>query len=303
VERVLKGAVWPGMAISISRPRMRPFSPSLPSGHARTQSGHGIIFLQRTATRSWSILSVVNGGVGEEGAYFHTSSNPPPAIRKVAARTLPQRASPLDRVFAELVVATEAGEILPFDLVEDFSVSPSPVLSAAFARFLSNKDPRLVAIGVRGSIASGDPACILALKRNHAALSSNWAWPSLLNEIRFSDLNTGQRAIQILGQVATDRTVDADLRIAVADALARMHTQQSLPYLAALLSDPNSTLRGTGVGGMSSFANNVLIGSHEPAPGAWPYRTSETIAHIGFDPSQASYWQNWWTQNKSRLAP
>jgi len=63
------------------------------------------------------------------------------------------------------------------------------------------------------------------------------------------------------------------------------------------------------VGGVSSFANNVPIGSHEPAPGPWSFRTDDTIAHSAFDETtigkQESYyltfWQSWWQQHQSAL--
>jgi hypothetical protein len=114
----------------------------------------------------------------------------------------------------------------------------------------------------------------------------------------------------MLGQIATDKTIGTDLRIALAGALARMHTQQSLPYLAQLLSDPNSALQAMAVGGISNFANNVPIGEHEPAPRPWNYPSDDTIAHSAFDESiirqQPAYyigfWKAWWAQNKGNLS-
>jgi len=49
------------------------------------------------------------------------------------------------------------------------------------------------------------------------------------------------------------------------------------------------------------FANNVPIGSHEPAAGPWPYRTDDTIAHSGFAEANVPFWQNWWQQHQSEL--
>jgi hypothetical protein len=74
-----------------------------------------------------------------------------------------------------------------------------------------------------------------------------------------------------------------------------------LPHLATLLNDKNVTIRTFAAGGMASFANNVPIGSHEPAAGAWTYRTDDTIAHSGFDAANVAFWQAWWQQNQSKL--
>jgi hypothetical protein len=157
---------------------------------------------------------------------------------------------------------------------------------------------------------SGDPSSILTIRHNYAQLSSSRGRIPLLDEIKIYYLNTAPQAIQVLGQIATDDSVGMDLRVAVGGALARMHTQQSLPYLAQLLSDPNSTLEAMAVGGLSSFANNVPIGEHEPTPGRWSYRTEETIAHSVFDEAiikqrQADYvgfWKTWWARNQRDLS-
>ena len=84
----------------------------------------------------------------------------------------------------------------------------------------------------------------------------------------------------------------------------------SLSYLAQLLSDQNSALKAMGVGGLSSFANNIPIGEHEPAPGPWTYRTEDTIAHSVFDESAVSqresyfigFWKDWWNANQVKLS-
>lgn len=300
VELVLKGSIVPGTLVSlvwVPSPSAFPL-PSSPM--ARPTIGHGVFFLQRSANGTWSTLPVASGDIGYGGMHVPTPSNPPPGVRNVAEASLPAGDSPLDKVFVELVVAAEAGAPTPFDLVGNFRQSPSAVLSAAFGRFLQN--PKLEAIGLRGSILAGDPAPILTIQRKYASLSSSPGWSDLLLEIRSYYANTTPQAIQTLGQIATDSTVGDDLRIATAGALSRMHTQQSLPHLAKLLSDKNVTVRILAAGGMASFANNVPIGSHEPAAGAWPYRTDDTIAHSGFDSANVAFWQTWWQQNQSKLA-
>lgn len=212
-----------------------------------------------------------------------------------------------------MVIAAESGfllvEPLPVDLVAIFRESRSQVLATAFSRFISKQNPALQSIGLRGSLLTGDPASILAIRQNYNALSTSEAWGPLVDEIRIYYTNTGAQAIQTLGLITSDSSVGTDLRIAAAGALARMHTKWTLPYLAKLLDDPSSALRAMGVGGLSSFANNVPIGEHEPAPGVWRYRTDDTIAHSVFDEAlidqrQAFYvgfWKDWWIQNQGHL--
>ena len=308
-DRVLKGSVRQGSTVAVTW--------TLPEnafgygkGRASSSRGHGIFFLRRTASGSWSILSATNGDASWEDTYIPTPENVPQAVRDVAFASLPPKASVLDHMLLEMVIATEAGAPVPYDLVDVFRESRSPVLAAAFRRFLSKQDPWLVSTGLRGSILSGDPSSILAIRQKYAKLSSSGGWIPLLDEIKIHYLNTAPQAIRTLGQIATDNTVGADLRIAVAAALARMHTRLTLPYLAQLLGDQNSTLSATAVGGLSSFANNVPIGEHEPAPGPWSYRTEATITHSVFDESAVNrqkayyigFWKDWWKQNQATLS-
>jgi hypothetical protein len=309
VERVLKGS--PTLGTTISSVWMMPPS-EMPAGSGPPLNGHGVFFLQQTAGGAWNILPWSAGDIAWRDTYIPTPSTAPTSLREVASASLSPASSAVDRVFLEMVITIEAGSPtspVAYDLIDDFQQTHSAVLAAAFNRFLSNQDPNLRSVGLRGALLNEDPATILTVRQNYAALSSTAGWQDLLDQIKFYYLNTGSQAVQILGQLATDVSVGLDLRIATGIALARMHTQQTLPYLAALLNDPNPTLETAAVGGMASFANHVPIGSHEPAAGAWQYRTDDTIAHSAFDEvtvqGQASYyiqyWKSWWQQNQPTL--
>ena len=90
-----------------------------------------------------------------------------------------------------------------------------------------------------------------------------------------------------------------------------MHTKAALPFLAQLLGDPSYALEAAGVGGLSAFANNVPVGSHEPAAGPWIYRTNDTIAHSVWDENIVSqresyyvgFWKFWWRKYSRELPP
>jgi hypothetical protein len=309
VEQVLKGSILPGSSVFVAwTPEIPSTMLPAPSANARPKVGHGIFFLQRNPSGSWSLLPAAGGDVGWEDVYIRTPLNAPAGVREVVGATLPPHPTPLDRVLAEMVTALEAGAAVPYDLVGIARETRSTVLTAAFSRFLSKQD-RLLTVGLRGSLVSGDHSAILAARRNYAALSSGRDWAELLQDVRSYYVSTEPHAIQVLGEVATDNTTGMDLRTAAAAALARMHTQQSLPYLAKLLAEDNITLKTMAVGGLAGFANNVPIGSHEPAAGQWPYRTDDTIAHSVFDerlvsarePYYVGFWMAWWQQNQSKL--
>jgi hypothetical protein len=310
VERVLKGVATPGTSISIVWTYPIAHGEPGPPGSARVSNGHGVFFLVHDTTGSWSLLPASWGDARWEDTYIPTPSTIQPGLRAVASASLQSTASVLDLVVLEMVASAEAGAPPPYDLIATFRQSRSPVLAAAFVRFLSSQDPNLRSVGLRGAVSTGDPSIVASVRQNYATLSAVPGWLDLVEDIKFYYVNTNVAAVLNLGQVATDSTVGMDLRIATGVALARMHTQQTLPYLAALLDDPNATLKTAAVGGMSSFANNVPIGSHEPAAGAWQYRTDDTIAHSAFDEAtierQESYyiafWKGWWQQNQQAFA-
>ena len=314
VERVLKGSVAEGSAVSLTLTLPErgglPYGPAGTGAATRTESGHGIFFLQANPSGSWTLIPAAVGDIRWDDTYIPTPASVPQDLRNAAEASLPSNPSVLDHVLVEIVAAKEAGAPVPVDLVETFRENHSPVLTASFARFQAKQDAYLAATGLRGLIAAGDPSAILTVQRDYASLARTKFWGSLLQEIKIYYLNTDPAAIQTLGQIANDPNVGMDLRTAAAGTLARMHTQQTLPYLAKLLAEQNISLKTMAVGGLSSFANNVPIGSHEPAAGSWTYRTDDTIAHSAFDEriiaKQEAYylnfWSDWWRQNESKLS-
>lgn len=304
VESVLFGSVTPGSLIS-----MQWTVSGWPAPDGRLPDDHGLLFLRRLRSGMWVLLPVTGGDIQWRDVFIPTPVEISAGSRTVAAASLPRNPSTLDRVLVELVAATEAGARIPVDFVVIFRAHRSPVLEAAFRRFVTTADPRLRIIGLRGLISVGDPAAVQRLRDEHIVLESSPFWASALQELNAYFVSTDPTAITGLGSMAVDPKAPQDLRTAAASALARIHTPGTLPYLALLLTDPSSALQAAAVGGLAGFANNVPIGSHEPAAGPWKYRTDDTIAHSAFDESlvrqrQAYYvgfWQDWWRQHHADL--
>lgn len=138
----------------------------------------------------------------------------------------------------------------------------------------------------------------------------------LFNSIRNEFRSTDSTSVKILGQIATASTCPSQpLREAVAHALLAIHTTQALPYLAALLDDPNPALRGEGIGGLGSFANGLPVQTsagapslaHLQRPPSGPYMTKTTVANFALGPAAAaddnrlSFWKAWWLENRASL--
>ena len=139
----------------------------------------------------------------------------------------------------------------------------------------------------------------------------------LLLNIRDSFRATDSVSVNSLGQSATDSTKPLAFREAAAHALAAIHTATALPFLAALLDDPERSLRVEAVGGLGAFANGLSVQtsagvpslSHLQFPDKAPYKTAETVAHLAMgwqaiapnEASYLSYWKAWWAEHKASL--
>jgi len=110
---------------------------------------------------------------------------------------------------------------------------------------------------------------------------------------------------------------DLQFRRAAAFALAAIHTQPSLPYLAALMSDDDPELCAEFVRGLGSFANGFGVQARDAAPSlsylqsppSAPFRTNDTIANGQLniqileqnESRYLSFWQAWWQTNRAAL--
>jgi hypothetical protein len=288
VERVLKGLVAERALISVLwvPPWPYPDGPAFPRDH-------GMFFLQRSAAGPWVLMPAAFGSVLWWDTYVRTPD--------VAVASPPPGTKALDRVLLELVAATEAGGKTGVDLVAIFRLNRSPVLEAAFRRFLSTSDPNLSELGLQAMLAAGDASAIESVQQRYASLATRPTWLEIVQEIGQSYVTADPGAVRALCLLAVNPKTPQELRVATARALARVHTKQALPFLAQLLDSPDPSLRTFAVGGLSMFANNVPIGSHEPAAGEWPWRTDDTIAHSAMDGSNVAFWKSWWTANQTAL--
>jgi len=181
----------------------------------------------------------------------------------------------------------------------------------------ASPSPNQKILGLSGLIRGGSVAALSASLDAAPTLS---AYPFeagvLLRSIRDEFRSTDSTSIEILGQIATASTCPSQqLRQAAARALASIHTIRALPYLAALLDDPDTNLRSEGVGGLGSFANGLPIQTSKDVaslaylqrPTSAPYMTTTTLANFALGPTAAtddirlSFWRAWWLQNRAAL--
>jgi HEAT repeat protein len=134
----------------------------------------------------------------------------------------------------------------------------------------------------------------------------------LLLDIRDGFRSSDANSVVMLGQAAANSSLRLDFRQSAAHALRGIHTQDALPYLAAVLDDPDIELQSEAVGGLASFANGLAIQtaasgpslSYLQLPDRAAYKTGETVAHFALGEAAIrylSYWKTWWSLNRTAL--
>lgn len=281
-------------------------------------SGEGIWFL-RESTSGWQLSPVIDGAVPFNLTFF-----PAPTGPLVSAYAYSAAAALNDKLGAELASAIEnAGGnysfqlyALQFGLLDQLQAS---AVSLLYQRLSASASPQQRILGLSGAIRSGSSAA-LAVAVQDRGTSAQYAHEnaillfSIRDYFRAADLNS----VSALGRASVDTTnPNTAFREAAAHALAAIHTNPALPYLAALLDDSNFNLQVEAIGGMGAFANGLPAQNgagvpglnHLQLPAAAPYKTADTVANFAMG-SQAieqktssylSFWKTWWAQNRASL--
>jgi hypothetical protein len=91
--------------------------------------------------------------------------------------------------------------------------------------------------------------------------------------------------------------------------LAHIRTPSAILILGRLLYDPDYDVRWRVIGGLSSFANNIMPGTPAQAPGPAPFLSDETIRYSIFDrrlkdrgeEPYLNFWRTWWNRNQPEI--
>ena len=280
-----------------------------------SQSG-GVWFLRR-AGQAWNVMPVVQGAIDLSMTYY-----PSPAGPIDSACAYDQNATEQDKLAAEISSGIEASRssVIQFNflfesgLLDDLNSQPVLLLYKRLAGSLY-ADKRL--LGLSGLIRQGDATALERAAQTAAADQNNAAEAALLSSVRGGFRNTDPTAVAIPGAAATNSSNgNMAFRQAAAHALAAIHTAPALPFMAALLDDPDPGLRVEAAGGIGSFANGLAVQTqagvpslaHLQFPAVAAYKNSDTVAHFALGRAIAdnesfyvSFWRSWWSQNRVGL--
>lgn len=234
-------------------------SASLPAAGNSAATGTGLWFLQ-SSPAGWALLPVMTGDVLFNQAFIPGNLAPLPAVYSYAAST-----SLSDKVASEVSSAIESGTGstaqlfgLYFGPLDQLN---SPVTRALYGRLSASTRADQQILGLAGRLRQSDATALTAVAALGASLAKYPAESGVLSEgLRNEFRATDAQSVAALGQLAsTAITPGTPLRVAVAHALAAIHTRDALPFLVAFLDDGDPNVRAEGVGGLGAFANGLPV--------------------------------------------
>lgn len=323
VTRVLKGdaglagtsisAVWSWPRVALEYGQAQPGILGASPESEPAPAGSGLWFF-KSSPGGWQLLSVMQGGISFSQTFIAVPRGPIASAYSYAAT-----ASLNDKIASEVSAAIESGNgAWTIDLHRGIlDQLGSPVLGVLYRRLAASPSGNRRILGLAGLIREGS---VDALSTAMLAPASLFASCPLETGVLMSSIRDGFRAadatsIAVLGQAALDSR--GAFREVTAFALRSIHTVEALPYLAALMDDPDLKLRTEGIGGFSAFANGLP--AQTPAgvpslaylqmPATAVYKTQETMANFAMGEAAVSrneakllaFWKGWWAQNRAAL--
>ena len=270
----------------------------------------GIWFLYRAQGGSWDVYPV-NGRDGLMIGLFFPASLPPPATYKYSADT------PLtDAIASELAAGAQLHGLPPDPSSLELIKLNSPTITAILNNLAISNNPGVRALAIAGLLSHSPKNAIRELVQQWPSIRKDPSREYVISALRNTFRDTDPSSIATLIAFADTEAASGELRNAIIRALAAIHTRESLPFLAGLLSSPSASDRMSAIIGLSSFANgcppqtpdNVASMEYMQFKNPSPYRTPETVAAFAFGPVDSErenelvqFWTAWWMDHQAAI--
>lgn len=304
-DRVLKGAARSGVTIEIE-----PFRAGAPV-LTPLPSECGIWFLVPKGAEKWRPVSRQL-----DSSYF-----PLPNCTGASSLVPPLGADLPDRIALELIAAADAFEGQKGYASRLYSLlgSRRPLAKAELiAHFSSRRNPHLLAIALAFQIEQQDAAALQRMELESELFAKSAARSGLYNAVS-KYRNPQPAGIQVLGRILNRSSSPATkyLQAPASEAIAMIHTKDTLPFLVELLANEDPRLRVRAVQGLSLFrlklppltwkefefaVRDALHPDGQPLTG----KEREGI-HFGpfesaaMEASHIAYYKSWWAENRVAL--
>lgn len=307
VTRTIKGDISAGATLTVSGVCAESINRDL-------AGKYGMFFLRGTNADRWTLLPVVNG-YGFEGAYYPLS----PTAFAPATTTNAGRDTVDDQIARELAAGTAAPAGSYMLLVTEntlFTAPDTSVTRGLFQSLRTNPNPELRFVALARLMKAGDLSALAEVAAS-IDLVPNLIARVFVAQAVLGERNSGAAAVTHLGEIA--KSADMSLQQSAADALMRLHTQETLPLLADLLNSDFPRSRELAMAGLSRFVENLppetefdaTSGKSVMPQGSVPYRSAETDRYSlstrslssATEPEAAflQFWKSWWVTVGSKL--
>ena len=252
VNRTVKGAATAGSAIGVQW--LPILSPEF-RGSRYSVGRTGIWFLKRTES-ALIVLPVTGGAVPLADVYIGVSPDPLPSQGASDANLSSafKLANELRAAAQNPVIEPATRRILSSGAADDLDDN---ALQPTWENLSSSADAGSKALGWAGEIRRGQTAPLTALAGAGPGAISPDALNSLTMAIcQFSGNDPG--AIASLGSLAKSTFPDS-LKGCAVHALRRIHTRETIAFLAAELDSPSQQMQYEAVAGIASFANGLPV--------------------------------------------
>ncbi|HLH41901.1 MAG TPA: hypothetical protein VKV74_02855 [Bryobacteraceae bacterium] len=307
IARVLKGNVS-GTRASVTHPWVRHVILAPPTVTVTTVLS-GLWFLKASSSTAWDVLESRPSMRGSVYGLFLPAMQVAPS----GPFAYPPATSMSDALVCEVAAGIQAAPSGSPDadvatLLAAMDVADTPAVRSVLASYLGSTNATYAAAGLAGSLGRAVPGSALRLASLWPIISGAKESSLVVSALRdgWRD-STPASVIQLRSFAAAQPP--GDIRAAAVRALAAIHSKETLPFLASLLTSSDTGEQERAIYGISAFANscpmqtpaNVVSMAYLQCSASGPYGTPDTLAHFGFRPGSASeqsglasYWQAWW---------
>jgi hypothetical protein len=297
VVRVLRGEAT---TIAIAQP----WTSLLRGQNTIGQYLSGMWFLTHSANGAWQVLTA-------RPRLAHTALGlflpAPPAQITSGPYAYGPGTALIDALIYEAAAGAAAENGDPDAIPAAFHSVDTPAVRSVLHSFLQSGNLSLEAVGLQGEIERLAPGALDQLAGLWPTVGTGPHRDDLLSALSMYWRDSSASSVQALISLAGRG--DPELRLAAVTALASMHTENTLAYLASLLQSTDADEQVQAIYGISAFANgcpmketsNSVSMAYLQCDQPSAYRTADTFSHFGFrrgtpdqESSLAAFWQSWW---------
>ncbi len=269
----------------------------------------GIWFLTQTTSGTWDVQVSNPSGGQLANAFFLPASIAKPTGPFAYGPTTPM----VDALVYEVAAGIQNTPSDPVIMTGAVDRMDTPAVRAVLSAYLASTDPGIKSVGVALGLERGLPGVTQQLSQSWGVITSDRHATWVIQALRDSWRDPTPAGVTEMVSFARTAPPGSQIRAAAIRAIAAVHTRETLPFLASLLSSRDSSEQERAVYGVSAFANGCPIQTQANAMSmtyltqcnhSSTYSTPETWAHFAFGPGMADqlptfaqFWQGWWSSH------